>query len=142
MRLATAALALICSGITLLTAGCDSASGADATQAEVAAAAEAFAQRGPRDYTLRYELLCECIGGATVTVRGGTVVDAEGPGAASAQTVDDLFALALTVFEDGRTGSVRLSDDEPRVPLQINLDPELGLTDGNVFLNVTRFRVD
>ncbi|HEX8298681.1 MAG TPA: DUF6174 domain-containing protein [Rubricoccaceae bacterium] len=136
MRLAAAALAL------LLVAGCDSASGVDATQAEVAAAAEAFAHRGPRDYTLQYEFRCECTGGATVTVRGGEVVSAEGPGADRARTVEDLFALAQTVFEDGRTGTVRLSDDEPRIPLQVNLDPELGPTDGNVFLNVTRFRVD
>ena len=136
MRLLALCLAL------LAVAGCDSASGSEASRADVVAARDAFLRSGPADYTLQYELQCECVGGATVTVRGGEIASAAGPGAARARTVAGLFETALVVFEDGRTGSVHLSDSEPRIPVRIDLDPESAPQDGNVLLIVTRFRVD
>lgn len=125
----------------LTVAGCDSASDSEASRADVVAARDAFTRTGPPDYTLQYELQCECVGGATVTVRGGEIVSATGAGAASARTVGDLFEMALAVFEDGRTGSIRLSESAPRIPVRIDLDPELAPQDGNVLLVVTRFTV-
>lgn len=136
MRLLALCLAL------LTVAGCDSASESDASRADVVAAQAAFARTRPADYTLQYELRCECIGGATVTVRGGEVVSATGPGASRASTVEDLFETALLVFEAGGTGSVRLSDSEPRIPVRIDLNPESAPMDGNVLLIVTRFHID
>ena len=126
----------------LTVAGCDSASDSEASRADVVAARDAFTRTGPPDYTLQYELQCECVGGATVTVRGGEIVSATGAGAASARTVGDLFEMALAVFEDWqRPGRSALSESAPRIPVRIDLDPELAPQDGNVLLVVTRFTV-
>ena len=136
MRLLALCLAL------LTAAGCDSASDSEASRADIVAARNAFARTGPASYTFEYRLDCFCVGGATVTVRDGEIVSATGAGAVNASTVDGLFEMALRVFEDGRTGSVRLSDSEPRIPVRIDLDPEQAPMDGNVLLTVTRFTID
>lgn len=134
--------------VCLFLAGCDSLDGVPpgagrlvTSDAELTVAAAPWGMGQPDAYRLRYEVVCECFGGATVTVRGGRVVAAEGPGATDPITVDRLFAMARQALAGG-TGEVRLSEREPRLPVYINHDPEGQPVDGGYVLTVTGFEVD
>lgn len=140
MRFAIAAFVLL--------AGCDSLAPVDpdagvpvTSGAALTAAWEAWDAAEPETYRLRYEMACECFGGATVRVREGRVVSAEGPGASEPKTVGDLFAHAREVLDAGE-GSVRLSSTAPRFPVFLDVNPDGQTVDGGFRLTVTGYEAD
>lgn len=139
MRLVSALALLVA-----LLSGCDGLAPAseNATPAEVRAARDAWLALDVSDYRFRYEMVCECFGGADVTVRNRRIVRAEGPGAGVPWTMERVFASAMEAAEGAYGSTVRLSAETPRIPVVVNMNPDLQPLDGGFILTVRLFRLD